>query len=253
MAKDGLILLTNDDGITSPALQVAAEVLSEFGRVVVVAPTGEQSACSHRITLDRPVSVNRVGESWYSVDGTPVDCVYLAMATLLDEMPAAVVSGPNRGLNLGTDVFYSGTVAAALEGALRGTTGIALSAPRDAGPEVWGTAARLAGRILVAGIRRGVAVNLNLPTEPVPPRGIRVCGLGVRHYPVEAVPCPSPKGRAFYWLGGSPLGTFEGAEGPDAEAVESGYVSATPLGLDLTDQDALTWLRDALGPHLWEV
>ncbi len=232
-----LILLTNDDGIESSALHLAAERLQKAGRVVVVAPRGEQSASSHRITLSHPVAVDRVRENWYAVDGTPVDCVYLAMAVLLEERPDVVVSGPNLGLNLGTDVFYSGTVAAALEGALRGAAGIALSAPRDAGRAAWTWACDAAVRLIRRGIRPGLAVSVNVPGEP--PRGVRVCPLGRRTYPVEASACPSPKGRAFYWLGGTPLGTFEGATGPDAEAVRAGFASLTPLGLDLTNRAAL--------------
>ncbi len=236
MTKRPLILLTNDDGIAADSLAVAASVLSQNADVVVVAPSGEQSAASHRITLSGPIRVTCLREGWYAVDGSPADCVYLAAAVLDGGIvPDLVVSGPNRGLNLGTDVFYSGTVAGAMEGALRGFPAIALSAPRMAGESHWKQAARLAyemWRILDWSGLREVTVNVNLPEGPI--KGLRWTAMGRRHYPLEAKICSDPFGRTYYWIGGQGLGTYEGAQGEDAQAVRDGFVSASFIGLDLT-------------------
>ena len=236
MSKRPLILLTNDDGIASEALAAAASVLSRDADLVVVAPATEQSATSHRITLTGPIQVRKLDEGWYAVHGSPADCVYLAAAVLDGGIvPDLVVSGPNRGLNLGTDVFYSGTVAAAMEGALRGFPAISLSAPRRSTREHWTLAAELALEIwksLNWAELGPVTVNVNLPEEPA--RGLRWTAMGRRHYPLEATACSDPFGRTYYWIGGQGLGTYEGAEGEDAEAVREGFASASLIGVDLT-------------------
>ncbi|MCD6498017.1 MAG: 5'/3'-nucleotidase SurE [Deltaproteobacteria bacterium] len=233
-----LILLTNDDGIRSEALDVTREVLGSVGRVVIVAPDGQRSASGHSITLGRCVSVTEKGEDRFALSGTPVDCVYLACATLLPRIPDLVVSGVNLGLNVGTDVFYSGTVSAAVEGAIRGSVGIALSSTRFAGPEQWKAAARFTVALFRRlGDRKGDAYNVNVPEGSI--SGYRWTALGSRRYPLEATRCEDPWKRSHYWLGGDGLGTYEGAVGPDVDALQQGFISVSPMHLDLTSYSRL--------------
>ena len=233
-----LILLTNDDGIDTEAIEVTRQTLTSLGRVVVVAPEGQRSAVGHSITLGRCVTVTEKGEDRFAISGTPVDCVYLACATLLPRLPDLVVSGVNLGLNIGTDVFYSGTVSGAIEGAIRGSLGIALSSTRFAGPDQWSAAARFAitlYRRLVG--RRGEAYNVNVPQGPI--KGYRWTSLGTRRYPLEATRCEDPWKRSHYWLGGDGLGTFQGAVGPDVDALQQGFIAVSPMRLDLTAHERL--------------
>lgn len=239
------LLLTNDDGIQSPALSVAENVLRNYAETVtVVAPDRERSASSHAITMHSPLRVERMGDNRYSVDGTPADCVYLGATALCEKRPEFVISGPNKGPNLGTDVFYSGTVAAAAEGYLRGLFGIALSAPRGAGEDTWVVASKFAGRLVTAlceaGLEAGL-LNVNFPAaEDI--KGYRWTRLGRRTYREEAIHRKDPKGRSYYWIGGPGLSDFEGAVGEDVEAVMQGYISLTPLKMDMTEEKCFSIL-----------
>jgi len=248
-----LILCANDDGFFSKGLRALADALSSFARVVVVAPETEQSAMSHSLTLHRPLRLRKHGDDRYALDGTPADCVYLAMhlgetrssAPVLDRKPDLVISGINRGINLGQDIFYSGTVAAAREGALRSVRAIAASVdvvPNEAGSVVFEPeyAAELcvavAKQVLALPPVRGPAFlfNLNVPAGPV--KGLRATKLGTRLWTETVDARIDPRGRAYYWLGGSGV-EHDQIPGSDTEAHDAGYASLSVLGLDLARHD----------------
>jgi 5'-nucleotidase len=249
------ILLSNDDGVLAPGLDALREALEGTGEVFVVAPEREQSGASRSLTLDRPLRVRRMGERVYSVDGTPTDCVLLAVRGIPDMVqvqPDLIVSGINHGPNLGDDVTYSGTVAAAAEGSLMGIPSVAISLS-SWDPTHFATAARVA-RILVDQLRErpvpaGTLLNVNVPDVPFASlRGTRVTRLGRRIYPDVIVAELDPRGKPCYWIGGDKP-TWLPGEGTDFEAVEAGFVSITPLHLDLTDHGLLEQVRGwSLGP-----
>ncbi len=230
-----LVLCSNDDGIEAPHLTALAERIEEFADVLVVAPERQRSAASHAITLHKPLRLTEVRRSRFALSGTPVDCVYLGMLKLCDRMPAVVVSGVNDGYNLGSDVFYSGTVAAAVEGALRGAAGIACSlAPRAEHPE---RAIRFAAAVVRAAVAEpipaGTVLNVNMP--PTPSDGYQWTVLGRRLYADDVAERRDPRGRPYYWVGGGPAG-HDHVEGSDCVAVSRGWNSITPMHLDLTDR-----------------
>lgn len=233
------ILLTNDDGIFSEGLKLLAGALAELAQVVVVAPDREQSASSHSLTLHRPLRLKRVQEHWYAVDGTPTDCVNLGIQGLLKEAPPdMVVSGINFGLNVGGDVTYSGTVSAAFEASLHHLPGIAFSQEVQEGFS-FATAAELA-RDMVAVFTEGplpedLLLNVNIPAGE--PAGVKWTRLGRRTYRQTVVEKRDPKGRKYYWIAGTP--EWEEEHGTDYHALTEGYVSVTPLHLDLTDYRGL--------------
>ena len=240
-----ILLLTNDDGIGSPGLGALEGALASLGEVWVVAPERERSAVGQAISIHRPLRLHAIGERRYSLDGTPVDCVYVALHHLLPRVPAVVVSGVNRGANLGTDVIYSGTVGAAREAVLRGIHGVAVSLL--AGSAFGGAAARVQG--IVAALSRTPAppallLNVNVPDGEA--KGTRVTALGKRHYQDEVDARVDPRGRPYYWIGG-PGTHVDHIGGSDAEAVHEGFVSVTPLALDQTDSVAMTSVRALLG------
>jgi 5'-nucleotidase len=233
------ILLTNDDSIHAEGLRAAAEAFAEFAELVVVAPDREQSACGHSLTLNRPVRLEEVRPGQFSVDGTPTDCVNLAVHWLLREQPVdLVVSGINYGLNLGDDVTYSGTVSAALEAHLLGLPAIAFSQEIRADTSfarAAGVAAALVRGLLEHGVPDRALLNVNLPAAD--PLGLRLTRLARRVYEQVVVERGDPRGRRYFWIGGEP----RWEEGPDCDhaAVTAGLVSITPLRLDLTDYGAL--------------
>jgi 5'-nucleotidase len=231
-----VILLSNDDGIDAPYLEPTAAALAEAtgGRVVVVAPERERSAISHAITLHKPLRVIERGTDRYAVSGTPCDCVYIGLNQLLSEPPDLVVSGINRGYNLGADVFYSGTFAAAAEGALRRIKSIALSlAPRSAAQLDAATrfAGALAAEVLALELPDKTALNVNLP--PTVGATYQWTRLGERVYHDVVDDRKDPRGRRYFWIGGGVAGA-ENPPGTDVHAVEQGHISVTPLYLDLT-------------------
>ncbi|MBI1796427.1 MAG: 5'/3'-nucleotidase SurE [Candidatus Eisenbacteria bacterium] len=237
------ILLTNDDGIHAPALRVMREALAGLGHVTLVAPDRDQSATSHSLTLHRPLRIHRHGGDVFSVDGTPTDCVLIAFHGLLDTKPDLVVSGINHGPNMGEDVFYSGTVAAAIEGSMQGVPAVAASlVTRE--PADFVEPARFVRRLVDELLRRGdghgkQVLNVNLPHRPhAELRGVRLTRLGTRVYSDTLIEKTDPRGRAYYWIGGQDP-VWGSDDGTDFHAVEHGYISVTPLALDLTDHDAM--------------
>lgn len=230
-----LVLCSNDDGIHAPHLNALADLIEAFADVVVVAPERQRSAASHAITLHKPLRLVEVKPRRYSLSGTPVDCVYLGMLKLCERRPAVVVSGVNDGFNLGSDVFYSGTVAAAVEGALRGAAGIACSLAPRAKNATRGIefAARVVQAALAEPIPPGTVLNLNMPDSGSD--AYEWTTLGRREYADDVVERHDPHGRPYYWVGGGPTG-HEHVEGTDCVALARGHNSITPMHLDLTDR-----------------
>ncbi|MFY9557464.1 MAG: 5'/3'-nucleotidase SurE [Blastocatellia bacterium] len=234
------ILVTNDDGIHSAGIIALAEALRAVGEVWVVAPAHEMSAASHSLTLTRPLRIEKIDDYHFSVDGTPTDCVTLAMNHLLkDGLPDIVVSGINKGGNLGEDVSYSGTVAGALEASIYGLPGIAVSLVQrtnfDFGPAAR-FATELARRVLGDGLPRGTLLNVNVPPGPV--RGLRVTRQGTKNIRPNIIEGTDPRQRKYYWIGEESL-TWNEEAGTDYEALGHGLVSITPLRTDLTDYRVL--------------
>jgi 5'-nucleotidase len=233
------ILVTNDDGIFSEGISLLAEALGEIGDVTVVAPDREQSASGHSLTLHRPLRLQRMREGWYSVDGTPTDCVNLAVLGLMkDEPPQLVVSGINFGLNVGDDVTYSGTVSATFEGSLLGIPSVAFSQEVAEGFS-FEAAARFARgfveALLAEDLPKDLLLNVNIPAGEV--QGVSFTRLGHRVYKQSLVEKLDPRGRKYYWIHGTPEWTPE--EGTDHEALMASRASVTPLHLDLTDYRGL--------------
>jgi 5'-nucleotidase len=230
-----LVLCSNDDGIEAPHLEALAARIEAFADVIVVAPERQRSAASHAITLHKPLRLTEVRPRRFSLSGTPVDCVYLAILKVCDRKPDVVVSGVNDGFNLGSDVFYSGTVAAAVEGALRGAAGIACSlAPRASHPdEAIRFAAEVVRSALAEPMPRGTVLNVNLPGNGSDQ--YQWTTLGRRLYEDDVAERLDPRGRPYYWVGGGPAG-HDDVEGTDCVAVAKGWNSITPMHLDLTDR-----------------
>jgi len=237
-----LFLLTNDDGYEALGIRVLADILRPLGRVIIVAPKTEQSACSHSITLHRPLRITSFGNDHYAVDGTPTDCVLLASQVLLERTPDAVFSGINHGPNLGDDVLYSGTVAGALEGTLLGARSMSLSSwdmERIADSGAQSILAGLIGDFLAAeDWARDTFLNVNLPRWEKPIAGVRMARLGRRHYAETVVEKTDPRGKVYYWIGGvNPR--WYGAENSDFRLVSEGFFTITPLQLDMTHHPSL--------------
>lgn len=236
-----LVLLSNDDGYRSSGLQSLRTALLEFVDVVVCAPDTEQSAASHSLSLHRPLRLCPHGEGVFSVDGTPADSVYVALHAakrVLPRWPDAVVSGMNLGVNLGDDVFYSGTVAAAREGALKGIPSIALSAALDADARAAASlGARLVRALLAQTSKEPVLLNVNVP--PGDRWRVQATRLGARIYKDEVDFRKDPRGREYLWIGG-PGAEHRAVPGSDTEAYDQGIVGVTPLVLDLWGRDKAT-------------
>src|SRR3989454_8464375 len=237
-----VVVLTNDDGVHAPGLAALGRALAELGDVYIVAPEREQSACGHALTLHRPIRPVPLGERRFAVNGTPSDCVNLAVLGFLPAPPVLVVSGVNHGTNLGDDVTYSGTVSAAMEGTLLGVPSIAVSLVDGGDFDQAARVARLlALRVLVVGLPRKTLLNVNVPATA--PRGIRITRLGHRVYSGKIVEQVDPRGRSHYWIGGGDP-KWEDLEGTHMTAVHEGYGSVTPLHLDLTNHRAMLELND---------
>jgi 5'-nucleotidase len=243
------ILLSNDDGYRSPGLRILAEELARHGDVTVVAPDRDRSGASNSLTLDVPIRAERLDNGYVRVNGTPTDCVHLAITGLLDREPDLVVAGINHGPNLGDDVIYSGTVAAATEGRFLGLPAIAVSIDSHQ-PRYLETAALVVGR-LVAGLRDAemnpsTILNVNVPDLPLEQiRGLSATRLGHRHKAEPVTQLLDPRGRPMYWIG--PAGSEQDAgEGTDFFALRNGFVSVTPIQVDPTRHAAI----DPLGRWL---
>jgi 5'-nucleotidase len=239
------ILVTNDDGYSSEGIAALIDGLEGLGELWMVAPDGEQSGVSHALTLDRPLRVREVGERRFVVNGTPTDCVTLGVSTLLGGAgPDLVVSGINRGGNMGVDVHYSGTVSAAFEGVILGYPAIAVSQVVGRGMSWKASAAvarELAAWVLDHGLPESTLLNANVPLGQ--PRGLKLTRLGVRRYTEGVVAQRDPRGRRIYWIGGGEP-VWEEIPGTDFHEVGEGYISVTPLHLDMTELDELGRLTD---------
>ncbi|ANO51096.1 5'/3'-nucleotidase SurE [Woeseia oceani] len=243
------ILVSNDDGYLATGINTLAEALAEVGEVVVVAPDRNHSGASNSLTLHSPLRIHKVRDNCYCVNGTPSDSVHLALSGYLDFEPDIVVSGINHGANLGDDVIYSGTVAAAMEGRFLGFPAVALSM---VGPRAthFATAAQIACELVKRLERETLApdtiLNVNVPDLPYSAlAGVQSTRLGFRHRSEPLIKSRDPHGRTIYWIG--PAGDGQDAgPGTDFEAIEQGYVSVTPLKVDLTRHDAVGPLQDWL-------
>jgi 5'-nucleotidase len=243
------ILVSNDDGYFSPGIELLAATLRKLGEVTVVAPERDRSGASNSLTLDRPLTVRRAPNGFYSVNGTPTDCVHLAVTGLLDFTPDVVVSGINLGANMGDDTIYSGTVAAAAEGFLLGIPSLAVSLASKEGGHFDSAAAvalELAGRLLAKPFGEPVLLNVNVPD--VAPNALgpaQVTRLGRRHKAEPVVKLQTPRGETAYWIGPAG-GAADAGPGTAFHAVEHGHVSVTPLSMDLTGsaqlERAQAWL-----------
>jgi len=231
------ILVSNDDGYFSPGIEALFRALQPLGEVIVVAPERDRSAASNSLTLDRPLSVRRAANGFMNLNGTPTDCVHVAITGLLERRPDLVVSGINDGANMGDDTIYSGTVAAAMEGFLLGVPAIAFSLAQK-GYGHLDSAARIAGdlvrRLAPRLIEQPMLLNVNIPSvEAESVQGITVTRLGKRHYAESVIQARSPRGETVYWIG--PAGSAkEAGPGTDFHAVAQRWVSVTPLDIDLT-------------------
>jgi len=246
------ILLSNDDGYFAPGLAALEGALSRLGTVTVVAPERDRSGASNSLTLDRPLSVRQAGSGYYYVNGTPTDCVHLAVTGLLPQLPDVVVSGINHGANMGDDTIYSGTVAAATEGFLLGIPSIAISLV-VAGQDYFDTAGQVAAELVTRFVRhrieQPVLLNVNVPDAPYAElQGLRVTRLGKRHKAEPVVKAHTPRGEMVYWVGAAG-GAQDAGEGTDFHAVAARAVSVTPLQMDLTrytQMDAVSrWLAQS--------
>ncbi|NNF39859.1 MAG: 5'/3'-nucleotidase SurE [Woeseiaceae bacterium] len=243
------ILISNDDGYLATGIKALTAALEQVADVVVVAPDRNRSAASSSLTLHNPLRVTEVGVNRYSVDGTPSDCVHLALTGFLDHEPDLVVSGINHGANLGDDVIYSGTVAAALEGRFLGLPTIAVSLV-GRGQKHFDTAARVAAELVQklerSALASDVVLNVNVPDRPFDElTGIRATRLGFRHKAEQIIKDADPYGRTIYWVGPAGAGQDAG-EGTDFHAVENGAASVTPLRVDLTRHEDLPGIADWL-------
>jgi len=240
------ILLSNDDGYFAPGLAALVEALRSLGEVVVVAPEQNRSGASNSLTLDRPLYLKKAASGFYFVNGTPTDCVHLAVTGMLDDLPDIIVSGINNGANMGDDTIYSGTVAAATEGYLLGIPSIAISLTNFEGNNyaTAGLVAReLVERFIRDPIREPVLLNVNVPDIPYAElNGMEVTRLGRRHKAEPVVKMTSPRNETVYWIGAAGAAADAGP-GTDFNAIERGVVSITPLQIDLTHAAQLPSIR----------
>lgn len=243
------ILLTNDDGYSAEGLIALADALRPLARLTVVAPERNRSGASNSLTLERPLRVSRASNGFIKVDGTPTDCVHLAITGLLDEEPDMVIAGINHGANLGDDVIYSGTVAAATEGRFLGLPAVAISLASQS-PVHFATAGRVAvvlfKRILEHPLSRDTILNVNVPDLPFAElQGFQSCRLGQRHKAEPVVKSHDPRGREIYWVGAAGPEQDAGP-GTDFHAIRQNCVAITPLQIDLTRFERLDSLADWL-------
>jgi len=243
------ILVSNDDGFLATGINVLTKALAEIADVVVVAPDRNRSAASNSLTVHAPLRISKIAENRYSVDGTPSDCVHLALTGLLDDEPDLVVSGINHGANLGDDVIYSGTVAAAMEGRFLGLPTIAISLAGDSLTH-FDTAARVVTAMVKklerASLAPDTTLNVNVPDIPYDElTGVVAARLGFRHKSEPVIRTRDPHGRTIYWVGPAGKGQDAGP-GTDFHAIDQGAVAVTPLKVDLTRHDSLPQLTEWL-------
>ena len=245
-----LILITNDDGYRAQGLLALREAVADLGDVMVIAPDRERSACSQGITIKGPLTIERIDHTTYAVDGTPADCVILALASLLPKKPDVILSGINRGANLGDDVYYSGTVGGAREAAFWGIPAGACSLV-TAGARVDFSAAakysrQLCELLLTTPPASGVLLNMNVPSRPENElKGIKVTRQGMRGHASAVSVTKDSRGRAFYWIA-EPFDVWDEADGDDMAAIRAGFVSISPLGKDTTSHADLDMIARLL-------
>lgn len=253
--KKARILISNDDGISSAGLMELARELSKIAHVTVVAPEREQSTMGHALTLHKPVRLFHVskdhGIDMWALSGTPADCVFIGIRNILKTKPDIIVSGINRGVNLGNDIYYSGTIAAAREGAVMGISAVAFSldyeyVPGVVEPEAFRPGAKFARRmcsqILHDPLPQGTMLNVNFPNRPPDKvKGVRVAKQGFRMYSDRITARQDFRGNDYYWLGGRYIG-FKKIKGSDCEVVDNGYISVTPLKIDVTHYEYMNEL-----------
>jgi 5'-nucleotidase len=231
------ILVSNDDGYFAPGITLLAEALRQLGEVTVVAPERDRSGASNSLTLDRPLTVRRAPNGYFSVNGTPTDCVHIAVTGLLDFTPDIIVSGVNLGANMGDDTIYSGTVAAAAEGYLLGIPAVALSLTSKTGTHfesAIGIGLQIVERFRAAPWAEPVLLNVNIPDLPAAEiGGVEVTRLGRRHKAEPVVKLKTPRGETAYWIGPAG-GAADAGPGTDFHAVDNRRISVTPLRMDLT-------------------
>lgn len=243
------ILISNDDGYLAPGINALADQLSSIADIVVVAPDSNRSGSSNSLTLDRPLRVMKSDKGFFSINGTPSDCVHIALTGMLEQRPDLVVSGINQGQNMGDDTLYSGTVAAATEGFLFGIPAIAFSQVEHGWAEL-DSAAKIAKDIVMRNLdalHKPFLLNVNIPNRPYPAlTKIVATRLGKRHESEPVIRTKDPHGNEIFWIG--PVGKAkEASEGTDFHATEQGWVSVTPLQIDLTHNAQLDRLRQAIG------
>ncbi len=241
------ILLTNDDGIHAPGLQLLFQQSRELGRTTIIAPEHDSSAASHSLTMNRPLRVRKIAENVYAINGTPTDCITIGIGKILPQKPDLVISGINPGPNLGDDVSYSGTVSAAIESTMLGIPAIAVSLAAESDPLYYETATdfsiRLAQILLVKGLPRDTLLNVNVPNTPVDRiEGVVFTRRGRRLYEDAIKETHDPWGRKHYWIGGG-TPSFDAGEDTDSAAISVNKVSITPMHLDPTNYEALKLLR----------
>ncbi|HKY19933.1 MAG TPA: 5'/3'-nucleotidase SurE [Vicinamibacterales bacterium] len=239
------ILVTNDDGVYSEGIQALAQALKPLGEVTVVAPLTEASAIGHALTLRRPLRLETISERVYAVDGTPTDCVNIAITSVLRAMPDLVVSGINKGWNLGDDVTYSGTVSGAFEGALLGASAVAVSLQRTDGPFDFTESARaaylVAQSVLVRGLPSRIFLNVNVPKGPT--KGFKVTVQAKRNHITKVNERIDPRGQKYFWIEEG-QNEWEPHDRSDFQAVRDGYISVTPLQPDLTAFSVIPAIED---------
>jgi 5'-nucleotidase len=243
-------LVSNDDGINATGIKALAEVLEELGNVTVYAPSGDRSGASNSLTLDRPVRIHKVNENKFAVDGTPTDCVHMALTGLMEQEPDMVCSGINNAPNLGDDVLYSGTVAAAIEGRYLGLPAIAfsLATQRASRKKRYFDTAQFYIKKIILNLQKNplpqdTILNINFPNLPIDEiKGIKVTRFGNRHKAENTVQDSDPRGRKIYWIGAAGPEADAG-EGTDFHAIKMGYVSITPMQVDMTKHSVIEALE----------
>lgn len=230
------ILISNDDGVYAPGIKILSKELANVANIDVVAPDRNRSGASNSLTLTRPITVKKLDNGYYSVEGTPTDCVHLALTGFIDPLADMVVSGINDGGNLGDDILYSGTVAAAMEGRYLGLPAIAISLVGDTHYETAAIIARqLVSTLNINRLPSQTILNVNVPDLPLAEiKGLQVTRLGTRHSAEPIVRDHDPRGRPIYWIG-PPGAEADAGVGTDFNAINEGYVSITPLHLDMTN------------------
>ncbi|HHD57489.1 MAG TPA: 5'/3'-nucleotidase SurE [Desulfobulbaceae bacterium] len=241
-----LVLVTNDDGVYAPGIRALSAAMQSLGRAVIVAPEQDKSAVSHSLTMNRPLRVRELEPDVHTLDGTPTDCVTIGMNKVLDRRPDLIVSGINPGPNLGDDISYSGTVSAAIEGTMYAIPSLAFSLAGEA-PFDFSVAAdvawKLASMALQFSLPEGTLLNINVPAcEPADIKGIRFTRQGRRIYTNAIQETFDPWGRKHYWIGGGTV-QWTGGDDTDEQALRAGYISVTPIQLDVTNHAGIDYLE----------